>query len=282
MIRIVKTVIVLFPAILFLSGCIITQAEKEAAVAATSSIHKMGEIVKSREQAFLHAYEAAIVRQLETQREIQKQRWLAAKAEQKTKVWAKTEKKLNQTLENAKTDLESALTPLLERLDLSLAETRAAGDSPETEASLALQLSATLANAEKEYADIRDAATREMVRTRSELLQVVEDAYAIPDFLTNGTNDVATARELLSTLSDDSEKFLESMEAAVTELKDYINRPSDLELFAQGLLGDKLFESIESRLKKTVDELSLKTGTEIDKAVSSVSEKSQIFLNNQK
>lgn len=278
MIRILKTVIVLFPAIFFLSGCITTQAKKEAAVAATSSVQRMGEVVKSREQAFLRAYEAAIVRQLETQREIQKQRWLAAKAEQKTKVWVETEKKLNQTLEDAKADLENALTPLLERLDLSLAETRAAGDSPETEASLALQLSATLANAEKEYADIRDAATRQMVRTRSELLQAVEDAFAIPDFLVNSTNDVAAARELLRPLSADSEAFLGSMDAAVTELQNYINRPSDLELFTQGLLGEKLFESIESRLKKTVDELSLKAGTEIDKAVSSASEKIANFL----
>lgn len=278
MIRILKTVIVLFPAIFFLSGCITTQAKKEAAVAATSSVQRMGEVVKSREQAFLRAYEAAIVRQLETQREIQKQRWLAAKAEQKTKVWVETEKKLNQTLEDAKADLENALTPLLERLDLSLAETRAAGDSPETEASLALQLSATLANAEKEYADIRDAATRQMVRTRSELLQAVEDAFAIPDFLVNSTNDVAAARELLRPLSADGEAFLGSMDAAVTELQNYINRPSDLELFTQGLLGEKLFESIESRLKKTVDELSLKAGTEIDKAVSSASEKIANFL----
>jgi hypothetical protein len=226
-------------------------------VGAATVLGDYGDTMKARERAWQAEARDLVTAALIQQRLKFAAEWEAKRYECRAKVGELCDAKLGELQKESVTQLEQALDPVLKKLKADLDAERAKGStSNEREIALALQLSSTLATAQREAAKLTDHIAERMAKVRADQLGKVEDTFKNkPDLFASPTPSADEVNAILKDATANSTAAIAGIDAATTSLKGYIAADDPVKIVLQGLIGDNLGGKLGDALGKKVDEL---------------------------
>lgn len=215
---------------------------------AVKTITEMNAAVVSRDEAYLQSIETLVRQLLEAKRSELRARWNAKRAEKKLELFVRAERQLAAQRQTIQADLEKALDPILLRLKNEVAAERAKGGaSNERETALALQLSATLATAQREALKIEEKAQTQLLAERTRLIDEIDAKFALPAELSASVSD-KEVKEILDPVRKQRDAFAAEWKKTTDTMVNYVQAKTPIELTIKGLVGDQLFALIEPKL----------------------------------
>jgi hypothetical protein len=210
---------------------------------------------KGREIALQSLIRDIIMRELEAERRSRLAQFEAKRAEAKVEIHRRVDEKREEIAEKIASSLESALKSTVQTMESNLQaeKTRiAAGQgSKEQEATLALQLAATLATAHQKGAELETNAWAKLKDAREKSLAKVE-GIATPDILAKPV-EAAFIEEVLKDHLEKATKYLQAMDKAEEAANNFIVNSSPtagIKAFFSGALGTDLGSVLGRALDK--------------------------------
>ncbi|MFA6561276.1 MAG: hypothetical protein WCV00_05155 [Verrucomicrobiia bacterium] len=234
-------------------------------LAAVRDVTTLQSELEKEQQANVQVAESLIREVLAQQRSALRSQWRERRLELITEAHVKFAAKLDEQRARLVSDLGKALDPVLGKLKMELEAERAKGATGTERANaLALQLSSTLAVAQRETAKAEEEIQKKGNTLRDEHIAAINDRFAKPPPEIEGGPTDAELEAVMKPIREHSDQLKQVFKTNLDSLATYIQTDAPFKLFFQGFLGENLYKLVQPTLTSTMDGLQSKLTAKAD------------------